>query len=94
MTRHPIDQRPSYHRERNHSLGELIKFLGELPIRGRKFRVELNQSSFAEGAREVHIQNEEFRLSVPETEFLRMAACVLLAAKHLRLIKEKGTGAE
>jgi len=68
-------------------MGEINKILGELSIKGNKFSVELNQSSFAEGAREVHIQNEEFRFSVPETEFLRMAACVLLAEKQLRLIK-------
>jgi len=75
-------------------MGEIIECLGVMEIKGKKFKVELNQSSFAEGSREVHIQNEEFRFSVPETEFLRMAACVFLAAKQLRLIKGKGKGAE
>ena len=68
-------------------MGEVIKKLGNLNIKGHSFCLELNTSTFSEGKREIHIQDENFRLAIPENEFLKMAACVSLAKKQLEIIK-------
>lgn len=70
-------------------MGELIKKVSEIKIGNGTFAVELNESTNDSGYKDIHIQNDKFRLSVPENEFLQMAACVLLAQRQLELIKGK-----
>ena len=68
-------------------MGEIIRNIKEISLGGGRFMIELNHSTQHNGKREIHIQNKSFRLSVPETEFLQMATCVLLAKRQLELIK-------
>jgi len=68
-------------------MGELIKKLGNVNIKGQNLIIELNESTFSKGKREIHIQSDSFRLAVSENEFLKMSACVLLAKKQLGIIK-------
>jgi len=68
-------------------MGEIIKKLGDINIKGQLFDIELNVSTYTEGKREIHIQNKSFRLAIPEHEFLKMSACILLARKQLEIIK-------
>lgn len=70
-------------------MGELIRKVSELKIGNETFDIELNESTNDKGYRDVHVQNDKFRLSVPENEFMQMAACVLLAQKQLKFIKGK-----
>lgn len=70
-------------------MGEVIRNVKEISIGGGKFMIELNHGMENNGIRDIHIQNEKFRLSIPETEFLQMASCVLLARRQLELIKGK-----
>ena len=68
-------------------MGEVLKKLATVNIKGQNYDIELNKSAFASGKREIHIQNDAFRLAVPEGEFLKMSACVLYAKKQLAIIK-------
>lgn len=70
-------------------MGEIIRNIKEVSLGGGKFMIELNHSTQHNGQREIHIQNKSFRLSVPESEFLQMASCILLARRQLELIKGK-----
>ena len=70
-------------------MGELIKKVSSIRLGGEKFDIELNESTTDTGYKDIHIQNDKFRLSIPQNEFMQMAACVLLAQKQLHLIKGK-----
>lgn len=70
-------------------MGELIRVLGQIELGGGKFDVELNHSPNGDELREIHIQNKQFRLAMPETEFLQLSAGILLAKKQLEIIKRK-----
>ena len=69
-------------------MGELIRKVSELKIGNETFAVELNECTTDTGYKDIHIQNDKFRLNVPQNEFMQMAACVLLAQKQLKLIKQ------
>ena len=69
-------------------MGELIRKVSELKIGNETFAVELNEYTNDTGYKDIHIQNDKFRLNVPQNEFMQMAACVLLAQKQLKLIKQ------
>ena len=69
-------------------MGELIRKVSELKIGNETFTVELNECTNDTGYKDIHIQNDKFRLNVPQNEFMQMAACVLLAQKQLKLIKQ------
>lgn len=75
-------------------MGEVIRNIKEISLGGANFMIELNHGIDKSDSRDIHIQNEKFRLSVPETEFLQMASCVLLARRQLELIKGKNRLAE
>lgn len=68
-------------------MGELIKKIGRIPLAGSSLDVELNKPSSGGHYRDIHIQNESFRLEIPENEFLSMAACVLLAKRQFDVMK-------
>lgn len=70
-------------------MGELIRKVSEIKLGNDTFAVELNESTTDTGYKDIHIQNDKFRLSIPQNEFMQMAACVLLAEKQLGLIKGK-----
>ena len=69
-------------------MGEIIKKLDELRIGNTKFNVELNKPANGAGMRDIHIQNDKFRICIPEDEFLQMLACIIMAKKQLDLIKK------
>lgn len=69
-------------------MGEVICDLGKIKIGDSEFTIELNHSASGSQYRDIHIQNKKFRLEVPENEFLQMAACVMLAKKQLKIIKD------
>lgn len=68
-------------------MGEVIRKISEVRLGGKEYTVELNHAPSEGGEQEIHIQNEAFRLALPESDFLRMCATVLLAKKHLEQIK-------
>ena len=68
-------------------MGEKIRDLGNVKIGSSEFVIELNHSASGSKYRDIHIQNDKFRLEIPENEFLQMAACVMLAKKQLKIIK-------
>lgn len=69
-------------------MGELIRKVSDIKIGNETFAIELNECTNDTGYKDVHIQNDKFRLNVPQNEFMQMAACVLLAQKQLKLIKQ------
>ena len=70
-------------------MGEVIKNIGTITIGGTNLDVELNHSVRGTGYRDIHLQNEKFRLEIPENEFLQMASCILLAKRQFDMIKGK-----
>ena len=69
-------------------MGEIIKTVTKVSFGGSALDIELNHSASGSKYRDIHIQNDKFRLEIPENEFLSMAACVLLAGKQFDVIKE------
>lgn len=70
-------------------MGEIIKVLDKIKICDSEFDVELNHGTACQEEREIHIQNKNMRLAMPEREFLQMASAVLLAKRQLDIIKGK-----
>ena len=68
-------------------MGEIIKKLGNINVKEKLFDVELNEPTHLGAKREIHIQNDSFRLALSESDFLKMSACILLAKKQLGIIK-------
>lgn len=70
-------------------MGQIIRVVDKIKIGGTDFEVKLNHSVRGRKFRDVHIQNKTFRLEMPENEFMKMAACVLLAKKQFDILKGK-----
>lgn len=69
-------------------MGEVIRTVATIPLmRGVQLDIELNHSASGGKYRDIHIQNERFRLEIPENEFLSIAACVILAKRQFDVIK-------
>jgi len=66
-------------------MGEKIRDVGEFEVKGIRFTIELNESENPEP--DIHIQNEDFRLAMPQSVFFEAGANILLARKQLRIIK-------
>ena len=71
-------------------MGEIIKVVDEIIIGDAQLMIELNQSTTSSEYKEIHIQNDKFRLAIPENEFLQMASCFLLAKKQMDILKHRG----
>lgn len=68
-------------------MGSVIKNIRKIKIAGKEFDVELNKSPLRKNEHDIHIQNEKFRLEIPETEFVSMLSCVILAKKQFDILK-------
>lgn len=68
-------------------MGDVIRVVDKIKIGDAEYEVELNHSVRGGRYRDVHIQNKNFRLEIPENEFMKMAACVLLAKKQFDIMK-------
>ena len=70
-------------------MGEIIRVMDRIKIGNIDFDIELNHGTESCGHREIHIQNEKFRLAMSEPEFLQLATSILLARKQFEIIKKK-----
>ncbi len=70
-------------------MGDVIKKIGEIRLGNALLDVELNHSARGTEFRDIHLQNDKFRLEIPENEFLQMASCVLLAKRQYDVLKGK-----
>jgi hypothetical protein len=68
-------------------MGEIIQPLGTVSVGGVEIELELNFPPSGNGEKEAHMHTAHFRLAVPESEFLQMTACVLLARKQFEILK-------
>ncbi|MDE7313087.1 MAG: hypothetical protein K2N87_15920 [Eubacterium sp.] len=71
-------------------MGEIIKTIENIQIGNTKLKIELNHSTTGHEKYEIHIQNDKFRLALPEKDFLQMASCFVLAKKQMDLLKRRG----
>lgn len=66
-------------------MGELLYVISKVDISGFKFDIELNDGSAAsKRPLHVHLQNDRFRLDMPDYEYLQMAIAVREAAKKIK----------
>lgn len=70
-------------------MGEVIRDIDEIQIGEQKFKIELNHSTTENDKFEIHLQNNKFRLAIPQKEFLQMASCFILAKKQLDILKRR-----
>jgi hypothetical protein len=68
-------------------MGEKICDIGQLNIKGNYYIVELNAAGGHEN--EIHIQNKDIRIALPENDFIKIANHILLAKEKLKVLKEK-----
>ena len=63
------------------SLGEVLKVLKETELGGVKFIIEQNEPLVQGGSRVIHLQNEKFRMEMPEPLFLKFAGAIAWSRK-------------
>jgi hypothetical protein len=68
-------------------MGEKVKDIGKLTIKGANFDIELNEPIDSVSGGTIHIQNNDFRMDMPQIDFYEMAATVILAKAQLLHIK-------
>ena len=68
-------------------MGEKIRDIGELEVKGMIFKVEINEPIDKINGGLVHIQNSSFRMELSQRDFYEMAAAIMLAKKQLMRIK-------
>lgn len=70
-------------------MGEKIKVISKVDVPGMQFDVELNDGSAAsKKPLHIHLQNDRFRLDMPDYEYLQIAIAVRTAAKKIRAYKK------
>ncbi len=69
-------------------MGEKIRDLNEINIGGTSLLIELNHSVSKKRKYDIHIQNQKFRMELPDKEFLQIASSILLAKKNLDIMKK------
>ena len=62
-------------------MGEVLKVLKETKLGGVKLLIEQNEPLVQGGARVIHLQNEKFRMEMPEPLFLKLAGVVVWSRK-------------
>lgn len=69
-------------------MGEKLYVISKVNLKGMKFDVELNDGSAAsKRPLHIHLQNDRFRLDMPDYEYLQMAIAVREAGKKIRKMK-------
>ena len=70
-------------------MGEKLYVISKVDLPSFKFDVELNDGSAAsKKPLHIHLQNDRFRLDLPDYEYLQMAMAVRVAAKKLKAVKQ------
>lgn len=70
-------------------MGEKIKVIDTVNLENMKFDVELNDGSAAsKKPLHIHLQNDRFRLDLPDYSFMQMAIAVCTAKR--KLVEKKG----
>jgi len=70
-------------------MGEKIRDLADIKIRGNKYIIELNEAPDTGLCRDIHIQDSTFRLALEEKDFVEIACTILAARKQLNKLKGK-----
>lgn len=65
-------------------MGEKLRDIGKINLEGLDLEIELNKESVVNGPRYIHIQNNKFRLSLTEKEYIQMVASIYRAQKTLK----------
>ena len=69
-------------------MGELIKKIGILCVHDRSYSVELNKSSGLGGDLEIHIQSDDARFELSQSEYIELIASVVYSEAYLRALKD------
>lgn len=69
-------------------MGEKIEDLGELILAGKRFGVDANLGLPGRGGRDIHIQNDQFRFQIYESQYLEFLAKVI--SSSVKVKKSKG----
>jgi len=70
-------------------MGEKIKNLASLNIKGTKFDVELNKPVATTSQQQIHIQSGAIRMEFEMSDFLRIATGICFSAEQLKRLKNK-----
>jgi hypothetical protein len=70
-------------------MGEKIKTITSLKIKSTEVEIELNKESIIGGPRYIHIQSDDFRMSLTESEYIQLVLTVNKARKQLEYVKGK-----
>jgi hypothetical protein len=70
-------------------MGEKIDTLAVGKFHNQEIEIELNLPSGKGKSREVHIQTANGRFELVEKEFIQYASSILVAAIHLKVLKDE-----
>lgn len=66
-------------------MGEKLCVLQKVELKSLQFEIELNDGSAAsKRPLHIHLQNERFRLDLPDYEYLQMALAIRIAYQKLK----------
>lgn len=66
-------------------MGEKLCVLQKVELKSLRFEIELNDGSAAsKRPLHIHLQNERFRLDLPDYEYLQMALAIRIAYQKLK----------
>ena len=68
-------------------MGEVLKVLKEIKLGDSKFLIEQNAPMTKQGSKVMHIQNEKFRMEMPEPEFLKLVGAIAYARRNFESMK-------
>lgn len=70
-------------------MGEKLKVIDTINLKDTAFDIELNAGSArSKKPFYIHIQNNRFRLALPDTEFIQMAVAIRSAAEKIKTYKK------
>lgn len=68
-------------------MGERIRDCGTLRFRNHELIVEMNAPIDEYTGATIHLQGDDLRIELPQTEFFRLAGACNLARRQLRIMK-------
>lgn len=68
-------------------MGEVLKVLNKVKIGDEDFLIEQNAPLVKGGSKVIHLQNEKFRMEIPEQTFLKIAGAIAYSRKRFDVLK-------
>ena len=70
-------------------MGELIRNIKSITIGNAELMIEENKGTHQGSKYDIHVQNSHFRINITDSDFCKMACCILYARENLNHYKNE-----